>query len=220
VTDAVVFDLDGVIVETERLWDEARAELAAEQGIPWGPGSHRPMMGMNTGEWAAHMASLGFRGTTDEIARGVLDRLAAGYRRSLPLVPGASEAVRRLHGAGLILGVASSSSRDLIELVLELAGLREHFAAVVSSEEVPHGKPSPDVWLEACARLGVTPARACAVEDSANGIRSAHAAGLRVVAIPSSGYPPGTDALAEADLVLASIEALDLAAVGRVGSCS
>ena len=104
----------------------------------------------------------------------------------------------------LTLGVASSSNRPLIEVVLERAGIAEHFAAVVSSEEVARGKPAPDVYLEAARRLGVAPARCAAVEDSSNGIRAAHAAGMRVIALPNAHYPPAADALALADAVVGS----------------
>jgi HAD superfamily hydrolase (TIGR01549 family) len=129
------------------------------------------------------------------------------YREGLPLVEGAVDAVRRI-GAVWPLGLASSSNRPLIETVLEVTGLAPLFQATVSSEEVARGKPAPDVYLEAARRLGVDPTRCAAVEDSHSGIRSARTAGMRVVAIPNPSYPPGDDALAEADVVLGSIAEL------------
>ena len=129
------------------------------------------------------------------------------YAERLPLIDGAVEAVERL-AARWPLGVASSSNRELIDAVLELSGLARHFRATVSSEEVPRGKPAPDVYLEAARRLGVDPRRAAAVEDSHSGIRSAKAAGMRVIAIPNATYPPDEEALAEADVVLASLDEL------------
>ncbi len=129
------------------------------------------------------------------------------YRASLPLIDGAGEAVRRL-AESFTLGVASSSNRVLIEVVLERAGIAPLFAAVVSSEEVARGKPAPDVYLEAARRLSVEPGRCAAIEDSSNGIRAAHAAGMRVIAIPNAHYPPGADALALADAVIGSVHEL------------
>jgi HAD superfamily hydrolase (TIGR01509 family) len=133
--------------------------------------------------------------------------MLARYRESLPLIDGAVDAVRRLARA-FTLGVASSSNRPLIELVLEHAGIAELFAAVVSSEEVARGKPAPDVFLETARRLGFEPVGCAAVEDSSNGIRAAHAAGMRVIAIPNTHYPPAPDALALADVVVSSAHEL------------
>ena len=207
-TDAVVFDLDGVIVDSEHVWDEVREELARERGGRWHPGAQRDMMGMSSTEWSRYMHdTIGLPEPPEEISAEVVRRLAARYREELPLVPGAAEAVRRL-AATFPLGLASSSNREIIDLVLDLAGLAECFRATVSSEEVAHGKPAPDVYLEAAARLGVDPGACVAVEDSHNGIRSAKAAGMAVVAAPNLRYPPGEDALAEADAVIESVAVL------------
>jgi HAD superfamily hydrolase (TIGR01509 family) len=138
--------------------------------------------------------------------------MAASYREHLPLITGADEAVERLAGS-FTLGVASSSNRPLIDLVLDLSDLGRFFAATVSSEEVPRGKPAPDVYLEACRRLAVEPSSAAAVEDSHSGIGSAKAAGMRVIAIPNPAFPPGDEALADADLVLDSLAELTPAVV-------
>jgi HAD superfamily hydrolase (TIGR01509 family) len=210
---AVVFDLDGVLLQTEELWDEVREELAGERGGRYGPEAQRAMMGMSSPEWALYMhETVGVPDPPEEISAEVVRRLAERYRRSLPLVPGAIQAVRRI-AARWPLGLASSSNRPLIELALELAGLTELFRAVVSSEEVPRGKPAPDVYLEAARRLGVAPERCAAVEDSHSGIRSARAAGMWVVAIPNPTFPPGDEALVEADVVLRSIADLEPAAI-------
>ena len=150
--------------------------------------------------------------TPEEINAEVVWRMEAGYRESLPLIPGAVETVERL-AARWPLGLASSSNRVLIDLALEASGLARHFRATASSEEVPRGKPAPDVYLEAARRLGVSPERCAGIEDSENGIRSAKAAGMRVLAIPNPQFPPAADALAEADLVLASIRELTPEAV-------
>jgi HAD superfamily hydrolase (TIGR01509 family) len=210
---AVVFDLDGVLVDSEHVWDAAREELARERGGRWHEGAQRDMMGMSSTEWSRYMHEvIGVRDEPEEISAEVVRRLERIYREHLPLIDGAAEAVERL-AARWPLGVASSSNRPIIDLVLELSGLARFFSATVSSEEVPRGKPAPEVYLEAAKRLEVDPAVCAAVEDSHNGILSAKAAGMRVIAIPNPRYPPAADALTEADLVLASIHELTPATI-------
>jgi HAD superfamily hydrolase (TIGR01509 family) len=208
VTEAVVFDLDGIIVDSEHVWDEVRQQLAEERGGRWHEQASRDMMGMSSPEWSRYMHDvIGLAEPPEEINAEVVRRLEALYRERLPLIPGAVEAVERL-AARRPLGLASSSNRELIDFVLEVSGLARHFSATVSSEEVARGKPAPDVYLEAARRLEVLPERCAAVEDSEAGIRSAAAAGMRVLAIPNPHFPPADDALAEADVVLASIAEL------------
>jgi HAD superfamily hydrolase (TIGR01509 family) len=205
VIDAVVFDLDGLLLDTEQLWDEVREGLARERGGRWPERAQADMMGMSSPEWSRYMHDVvGLRETPDDIAAKVVRRMEARFRERLPLIPGAREAVERL-AARWPLGLASSSNRPLIDLALGVGGLAPFFAATVSSEEVARGKPAPDVYLEAVRRLGVEPARAAAVEDSRNGLRSAHAAGLRVVAIPNAHFPPDEDSLSLADVLLDSL---------------
>jgi HAD superfamily hydrolase (TIGR01509 family) len=208
VIDAVVFDLDGVLLDSEQLWDEAREELARERGGRWHPRAQRDMMGMSSTEWSRYMHDvIGLRKAPEEISAEVVRRLERRYRERLPLLPGAVAAVERL-AARWPLGLASSSNRPLIDLVLEVSGLGRFFAATVSSEEVPRGKPAPDVFLEAARRLGVPAARVAVVEDSENGILAGRAAGMRVVAIPNAHFPPGEEALRAADIVLESLQEL------------
>jgi len=208
VIEAVVFDLDGVLLDTEELWDEARQEIAEERGGRWRPDAQRAMMGMSSPEWSRYMHDvIGVPEPPEQISDEVVERLAELYRRQLPLIDGAVEAVRRI-GARWPLAIASSSNRPLIDLFLELTGTEQLFRATVSSEEVANGKPAPDVYLEAAARLGVGPGRCAAIEDSENGIRSASAAGLFVVAIPNHVFPPGPEALALAGTVLESLDEL------------
>ncbi len=203
--EAVVFDLDGIIVDSEHVWDDVRQELAEERGGRWHDRASRDMMGMSSPEWSRYMHDvIGLAESPEEINAEVVRRMEAGYRERLPLIPGAVEAVERL-AARWPLGLASSSNRELIDLALESSGLGRLFAATVSSEEVARGKPAPDVYLEAARRLGVPPGRCAAIEDSENGILSAKAAGMRVLAIPNPQFPPAPEALAEADAVLASI---------------
>lgn len=212
-TEAVVFDMDGVLVDSEQIWDDVREELARERGGRWHERAQGDMMGMSAPEWSAYMHEvIGLSELPGEIDAEVVRRMAGRYRDGLPLIPGAVEAVRRV-AARWPLGLASSSNRTLIELVLETAELSSLFRVVVSSEEVARGKPAPDVYLEAVGRLGVEASRAVAIEDSHNGILSAHAAGMRVIAVPNPHFPPRAEALAAADLVLDSIAQLHPSAI-------
>ena len=206
--EAVVFDLDGVLLDSEQVWDEVREELVKERGGRWHDRAQTEMMGMSSIEWSRYMHDeLGVPDPPREISADVVRRLEEVYRKRLPLIDGAHEAVERL-AARWPLGLASSSNREVIDLVLDLSGLARFFRVTVSSEEVPRGKPEPDVYLEAARGLGVPPDRCAAVEDSHNGIRSAKAAGMRVIAIPNQHYPPGEEALALADVTLSSLAEL------------
>lgn len=211
--EAVVFDLDGVLLDSEEIWDRAREGLARERGGRWHNRAQRDMMGMSSTEWSRYMADvIGLPEPPEEINREVVHRLTELYREELPAIAGAREAVERL-AARWPLGLASSSNRELIDLALELLGVEHLFTATVSSEEVARGKPAPDVYLEAARRLGVDPTTAAAVEDSHNGIISAKAAGMRVIAIPNAHFPPDEDAVAAADVVLDSLAELTVEAV-------
>lgn len=211
--DAVAFDLDGTLIESERRWEAARRELTEVAGGRWRDDAQPSMMGLSTPEWITFMQrKLGVELDAEQIRIGVLERLEASYREGLPLFPGAVDAVRRL-GERWPLAIASSSPRELIELAVELAGLQDAFRVVVSAAEVERGKPAPDVYLRACELLGSEPSRTVAIEDSGAGVRSARAAAMPVVLIPGTEFPPAPDVLAEADLVLPSIERLDPAAV-------
>jgi HAD superfamily hydrolase (TIGR01509 family) len=209
VVDAVVFDLDGVLVDSEPVWEQIRRGYVAESGGRWQPDSQQRLMGMSTQEWARYLSEeLGVGRDPDRVAADVVDRMALRYDDELPLLPGAVEAVRRA-AARWPLGLASSSPRRLIDTVLAVAGLTGLFAATVSTEEVPRGKPAPDVYLAVAAKLGVLAGACAAIEDSSNGLRSAHAAGMRVVAAPRPEYPPAPDALALADRAVTSLDELD-----------
>lgn len=218
VVAGVVFDLDGVLLDSEGVWNAARKRVAEEHGGRWPPDAQRTMMGMSSTEWSTYMHDqLGVPLAPPEISDAVVSRLERLYREHLPLLPGARETV--IGFAGLWpLGLASSANRPVIDLVLDLAGLAPCFAATVSSEEVAHGKPAPDVYLEAARRLGVAASECVAVEDSANGIRSGVAAGMAVIAVPNREFPPGEDALALADDVVDSLAELTPERVRRLGA--
>ena len=210
-----MFDLDGVIVDSEQVWDDVRQAYVVEVGCVFPPEATRAMMGMSAPEWSRYLSvELGVPGTPAEISAAIVERMLARYGEAPPLLPGAVDAVRRLAERWPV-AIASSSNPELIEAVLGASGLDRVVAAAVSSEEVARGKPAPDVYLETVRRLGVDPEHAAAVEDSQPGIRSAKAAGLRVIAIPNAHFPPGEDALALADVVLWTIGELTAAVVER-----
>ena len=211
---AVIFDLDGVLLDSEQVWDQVREQLVGERAGRWHERAQAEMMGMSSFEWSRYMHDeLGVPDPPEEISTEVVRRLEEVYRKRLPLIDGAQEAVEQLSGRWP-LGLASSSNRELIDLVLELSGLARFFRATVSSEEVARGKPAPDVYLEAARRLSVPPNACAAVEDSRNGIRAAKAAGMRMIAIPNPHFPPDDESLELADVTLGSIAELSPATFG------
>jgi HAD superfamily hydrolase (TIGR01509 family) len=215
---AVVFDLDGVLIDSEPVWEQVRRGLVADRGGHWAPDAQRRLMGMSTPEWAKYLsADLGVGLPPDEVATVVIDRMAARYTEHVPLMDGAVEAVRRL-AARWPLGLASSSPPKLIETVLRLAGLRSYFTVTMSTQQVAHGKPAPDIYLAVTAELGYPPADCAAVEDSSNGLRSAASAGLHVVAVTQPQYPPDPDALAQASLVLPDLTGLTVTTVSALAA--
>ena len=211
-----MFDLDGVIVDSEPVWEQVRRQVVAEHGGHWLPDAQRRLMGMSTGEWAGYLSQdLGVGLPPPEVAALVIERMQARYREGVPLMPGAGGAVRRL-AARWPLGLASSSPPALIDAVLDGAGLRGCFTATLSTEQVSHGKPAPDIYLAVTGQLGCPPERCAAVEDSTNGLRSAAAAGLQVIAVPHPRYPPEPVALRAARLVLTGLDELTAQAVAEL----
>jgi len=205
VIEAVVFDMDGVLIRSEEVWDEVREQYVRERGGRYDAEIQRAMMGMGSTEWSRVLHDeAGLEEEPDAINAEVVRRMLARYHDQLPLIDGAAAAVRGL-AARYPLGLASSSNRPLIDAVLEATDLTGCFKATVSSEEVARGKPAPDVYLEAARRLEVDPERCAAIEDSHGGIQSAKAAGMRVIAIPNPSYPPDDESLARADVVIRSL---------------
>jgi HAD superfamily hydrolase (TIGR01509 family) len=215
VVEAVIFDLDGVLLDSEQLWNESKQAFVHATGGHWSDDAPRAMLGMSSPEWSSYMHDkLGVPLAPETINRSVVARMEQRYRARLPLLPGAVDAVRRL-AAHWPTALASSANREIIDLVLELSGLDDTFTATVSSEEVARGKPSPDVYLEAARHLGVEPARSVAIEDSSNGLRSAAAAGMTTIAVPNRHYPPSPDALALAATTITTLRELTPELVAR-----
>lgn len=213
----MIFDLDGVLMDSEQLWNAAKQALVRDAGGRWREDAPQAMMGMSSPEWSAYIREqLGVELADEEINRDVARRIEELYRARLPLLPGAVEAVRALHDRWP-LGLASSSNREIIDLVLDLASLTDQFVVTVSSEEVARGKPAPDVYLEAARRVGVEPDRCVAIEDSSNGVRAAAAAGMAVIAVPNQHYPPDQDALALAAAIVGTTADVTPALVERTG---
>ncbi len=211
----VVFDMDGTLTDTEALWDVVRREVAEAEGVPWPEQATQAMMGMSTQQWAAYMIDeVGLPGTAEEMAARVIDTLARHYRTDgIPTLPGAAAAVRRM-AERWRLGLASSSPRILIDIAIEQLGIGDVIERSLSTEEIGGaGKPAPDVYLEVCRRLGANPAHSVAIEDAPAGIRSAHAAGMAVVAIPPHFHPPTAEVLALATAVIDSLDQLDVALI-------
>jgi HAD superfamily hydrolase (TIGR01509 family) len=201
--DAVIFDLDGVLVDSERIWDEVRRAVVAEHGGTWREEATRAQQGMSTPEWARYLVEeLGARLTPPEIATVVVKRMAARYAEQPPLIEGAVEVVRAVAKRWPV-AIASSSPVILIKGFLDVTGLP--VGAAVSSEQVGAGKPAPDVYLRAAELLGVAPSDCAAVEDTTNGLRSALAAGMAVYAVPNPHFPPDPEVLKQATAVVERI---------------
>jgi HAD superfamily hydrolase (TIGR01509 family) len=210
----VIFDMDGVLLDSEQVWNEVKRGLVLDWGGRWIPGAATEMMGMSSPEWSAHLKDrMKVDRPAAEIDTEVVGRMQARYAEGLPLLPGALEAVQRL-AEHWPLGLASSSNRVLIDEALDTAGLSGYFAVTVSSEEVARGKPAPDVYLEAARALHIEPTDSVAIEDSGAGLRSAYAAGMRVIALPNPHFPPPPAAVALASVVLGSIGELTASVVG------
>ncbi|MCR3746996.1 haloacid dehalogenase superfamily, subfamily IA, variant 3 with third motif having DD or ED [Lentzea californiensis] len=203
--DAVIFDLDGVLIDSEQVWDEVRQSFAAAHGGVWTAEATRAMQGMSTPEWGAYLVSdVGVQLTPAEASAGVIAEMEKAYAAHLPLIPGAAETMR-LVSSRFPVAIASSAPAVLIKVFLDVTGLPVPVA--VSSEECAAGKPSPDVYLLAASRLGVPAASCYAVEDSTNGLKAALAAGMTVLAVPNPHFPPAEDVLAQVR-VLSSITGL------------
>ena len=215
---AVIFDLDGVLVDTQIWWREVRDAWAADHGTTWRDEDERSTMGANTMHWARTMgerAGLAHEHDPD-VARTIVEALVDRYRADgPPRIAGAIDAARRIAGSYPV-AVASGAPHRLIDVALEATGLDDVVRIIVSADDVPHGKPAPDVYLEAARRLEVEPARCLVVEDSANGVRAGRAAGMVVVLVPNAKVPPEPGAAKLADLVVERLDELEPAAIAAI----
>jgi HAD superfamily hydrolase (TIGR01509 family) len=203
---AIIFDLDGLLVDSEPCWDRARQQLAAEYGQTWTQDDQHSVMGVSTATWANYMIK---RLGLDLTQQGVIERIKGimltMYHEHIPYLPGAVDAVR-LAAQHYPTALASGSERSLIEAVIQDSALRDQFQAVVCTDDLPRGKPAPDVYLEAARRLGVTPELCVCVEDSPNGVLAGKAAGMKVIAVPDERFNPNPEVIRQAEIVLGSLE--------------
>lgn len=210
---AVIFDMDGVLVDSEVYWQQSREDFARALGKVWTSDDHRACMGRSTIEWAEIMRErLNLDWSLEQVIEDIKKRVIAHYEERLPVLPGALEAVRASATAYKV-ALASGSATPIIQLVTQRTGLDQVFEAVIYGDDLPRGKPAPDIYLEAARRLGVSPAQSVGVEDSANGLRSLKAAGMRAIAVPSPSYPLPDDILKLADKVLTSLEGFSVGLV-------
>jgi beta-phosphoglucomutase-like phosphatase (HAD superfamily) len=210
---AVVFDLDGVLIDSEPIWTSVRKDFVAREGGVWHPDAQRRMVGMSTAEWSRYIsAELEVPLPPSEIGFRVVDAMSVRYGDQPPLVDGAVDTVRAL-ATRWRLAMASSSPRLLIDRVLESSDLGALIRISVSSEEVERGKPAPDVYWRVADSLGVTPEACVAIEDSQNGVRSALAADMRVIAIPDPNFSLGWPLADRVSASLANIKELTVAIV-------
>ena len=204
--EAVIFDMDGVLVDSEIYWDKARVEFASDRGKSWTPALQRLAMGRSTMGWARVMQTqLALDESLDDIIAEMKARVIAQYEARMPTRPGALDAVARMSERYRV-GLASGSPTEIIKAVLRITGLDQIFEVMVYGDELPRGKPAPDIYFEALKRLAVAPGRSLGIEDSANGLRSLKAAGMYAVAAPSPGYPLAADVLALADAHISTLE--------------
>jgi HAD superfamily hydrolase (TIGR01509 family) len=212
----VIFDLDGTLIESEQIWRDVRRAFVVEHGGRWIDGAQEKMIGMRTTEWSQYMHDdLGVALEPEAIAEQVVNAVAQRLAKDVPILPGAGEALARCYAA-FPLGLATSAARAVADTALAAAGWVKYFKVVVSADDVARGKPAPDVYLRAIDLLGADPRSTAAIEDSANGIRSAHAAQLAVIAIPNRAFPPDAAALALANRVLRTIGELDVTTIDEV----
>jgi len=202
---AIIFDLDGLLIDSEGSWNAIRNQIFSEYGKPWTNADQKAVMGVNTQEWANYMLRrLGSDLDSQQLAQMVVDRLSALYQKEIPFLPGAKEAIR-IAGKQYPLGLASGSHHSLLNIVTSHPDLTGKFQAVVSADDVQSGKPSPDIYIETARKMGVSPENCLCLEDSGNGIRAGKAAGMKVIAIPDVRYAPPKGVLQMADLVLKSL---------------
>jgi len=214
--EAIIYDMDGVLVDSEVYWFNARVQIAESVGNIWTEDDQRHAMGRSTIGWAGEMQTrLALDWALDDIITETKRRVIAQYEQNMPARPGAIESVHAL-AKQYRVALASGSPTDIIQSVMALTGLDKVFEVVVYGDSIPLGKPHPDIYLAACARLGVSPANAVGIEDSPSGIKSVRAAGMRCIAAPSPAFPLQPEIQALADIEITSLENLTLELVQRL----
>ena len=215
---AVIFDMDGILIDSEPYWNEARRIMAAGAGIEWNSDDHKAVMGVSTTQWVSYMTSrLKLDMAPAEVEAHIVGQMESLYQERIPYLPGAREAVA-LASDNYPTGLASGSPRILVDAVTNDDAMRGRFREIISSDEVANGKPAPDVYLEACRRLGCSPEHCICIEDSGSGIQAGKKAGMKVIAVPDSRFAPAKDKLDLADIVLCSLTEFSMEVLRRVDS--
>jgi HAD superfamily hydrolase (TIGR01509 family) len=208
--EAVIFDMDGLLVDSEPVWDRARLAMARKAGKTWTTEDHKAIMGASTAHWVAYtIRRLELTASPEVVEAEIMDQMVAHYEQHIPFLEGAIEAVH-LVAKRYPIGLASGSPRRLIDSVTRHPDLKGCFGAIISSDQVAQGKPAPDVYLRAAATLGADPHNCVCLEDSGNGIQAGKNAGMKVIAVPDARFPPEDEVLGQADLTLSSLTQLRL----------
>lgn len=215
--EAVIFDMDGLLIDSEPFWDKARSSMAAKAGKDWNKDDHKAVMGVSTSEWVGYMISrLELVMSPKAVEQKIVAEMVTLYQRQIPYLPGAAEAVA-LSAAKYPTGLASGSPRSLIDTVTGDKALKGKFKAILSSDQIEHGKPSPDIYLATAKMLGARPKNCVCLEDSGNGILAGKNAAMKVIAVPDSRFPPGAEKLHAADVVLESLSEFSLEILEKLG---
>lgn len=214
---AVIFDMDGLLIDSEPCWDKARFNMAARAGVNWNKEDHKAVMGVSTHEWVSYMIErLSLKLPPKEVEETILDNMKQIYSRNIPFLPGATEAVS-LSNSHYPTGLASGSPRSLIDTVINSPPFNNKFEVALSGDMFSKGKPSPDIYLEAARCLGIPPEHCVCLEDSGNGILAGKNAGMKVIAVPDPRFMPSEKKLKNADIVLDSLKNFSLKTLANLG---
>lgn len=203
--EAIIFDMDGLLIDSEPCWDEARRIMAATAGVAWNKDDHKAVMGVSTNEWVEYMIKrLALDMPAAEVEETIIATMRDLYNERIPFLPGAEQAVT-LAAKSYPLGLASGSPQRLIDTVTGSPSLRDKFRVILSGDQFLHGKPAPDIYLAAARALGVKPEHCVCLEDSGNGILAGANAGMKVIAVPDKRFMPSKEKLKRADVILGSL---------------
>ncbi len=213
--EAIIFDMDGLLVDSEPYWDNARSIMAAESGVKWNEDDHKAVMGVSTPEWVNYMIErLGLKLPPKSVEERIIGTMAGLYNQRIPFLPGAVEVVSSA-AKHFTTALASGSPRSLIDTVTNSPALKGKFDLILSGDQFARGKPAPDIYLGAAEQLNLKPSQCACIEDSGSGILAGHSAGMKVIAVPDARFPPAAEHLARASIVLNSLKQFSLDAFGH-----
>lgn len=206
---AVVFDMDGVVIDSEVVWQRVRTAYAQEFGRQWTQEDQVAMLGRSTPDWSAQMrARLGLQHLSDkDVAQAIIGRMLKAFAHEVPFRPGALEALQAIAGKYRV-GLASGSPRVLVDCVLQHGNIAHCFQSVLSGDDVQHGKPHPEIYLRSLEKLGCAPVAAVGIEDAPNGLRALRNAGMWAIAAPCPEFPLDAESLSLAHRHISSMTEL------------